>query len=464
MKKLFGLMAVAAAAWAILWAQDVNLTIQGGGRAVIAVPDLRGTGDAQGLMGAFNSTLQGDLNGSGLLKLAPRTSFPLFVPQQPSDLLTPPPIAETPRSHRRDELVRPADGGGRWVTDWSGPPVNANYLAFGYTAIVQGALELRGWLYDLSKGTTANAQVIGKVYAGTADDAGARQVAHQFAADILALWGAQSLFGTHIYFVSDRTRAKEIWGMDFDGRNQHQITRFGSTSLEPAVSPDGTKIAFTSYARVTPGIFVFSVDPPRDLRFYNQRASVNETPSFTPDGKQIIYASSAPRDNCCRIYLANLDGTGFRPITSASFIDVEPKVNPKTGSTVVFSSNRSGQEQVYLMNIDGTGIERLTPGEGEASNPSWNPDGQHIAFSWTRGFAAGNWNVFIMDVASRQLTQLTHSEGRNENPVWAPDGNHLAFESTRNGGRYQIWSMLANGTQVTQLTTQGHNESPAWGK
>ena len=93
---------------------------------------------------------------------------------------------------------------------------------------MQGTLELRGWMYDLTKGTTANAQVIGKVYAGTPDDAGARQVAHQFAADILALWGAQSLFGTHIYFVSDRTGHKEIWAMDFDGRNQHQITRFGT--------------------------------------------------------------------------------------------------------------------------------------------------------------------------------------------------------------------------------------------
>lgn len=251
--------------------------------------------------------------------------------------------------------------------------------------------------------------------------------------------------------------------MDPDGRNQRQITRFRSTSIEPAISPDGTRLAFVSYARGTPGIFVFSVDPPRDLRFYNQRASVNETPSFTPDGKQIVYSSSAPRDNCCRIYIANLDGTGFRPITSSSFIDVEPKVNPKTGSTIVFVSGRSGPQQVYLMNSDGTGIERLTPGEGEASNPSWNPDGQHIAFSWTRGFAAGNWNVFIMEVASRQITQLTHSEGRNENPTWAPDGVHLAFMSTRAGGR-QIWTMLADGTQAHQLTTQGHNESPVWGK
>jgi TolB protein len=463
MKRIILLTAAAIAAALMVSAQIDIGKIQNGEKPTIAIPEFRGSGDAQALMSAFNSTLQSDIAGSGLLKIAPRSMYPTFIPQQPADFGQPPAISETPRSRNREELVRTASGGGRWITDWSGPPVNANYLAFGYTATTQGVLELRGWLYDLSKGSTAGAQVIGKVYAATPDEAGARQVAHQFAADILALWGAQSLFGTHIYFVSDRTGHKEIWMMDFDGRNQRQITRFGSTSLQPAISPDGSKIAFVSYARVTPGIFVFSVDPARDLRFYNQRASVNETPSFTPDGKQIIYASSAPGNRCCRIYLANLDGTGFRPITESTLIDVEPKVNPKTGSTVVFVSGRSGPQQVYLMNIDGTGIERLTPGEGEASNPSWNPDGQHIAFSWTRGFAAGNWNVFIMDVASRSPIQLTHSEGRNENPVWAPDGNHLVFASTRTRG-YQIYTMLANGTQVQQLTTQGHNQSPVWGK
>ncbi len=464
MNRTIWMAAAAAAASLLLSAQIINLgPITSSEKPTIALPDFRGGGDAAPLMGAFNSTLQSDIAGSGILKIAPRSMYPTFVPQQPSDFGEAPPVSMTPRSRNREELVPTANGGGRWITDWSSPPVNATYLAFGYTAVTQGVLELRGWLYDLSKGNTAGAQVIGKVYAGTPDDAGARQVAHQFAADILALWGAQSLFGTHIYFVSDRTGHKEIWTMDFDGRNQHQITNFRSISTEPAVSPDGSKVAFMSYARGLPGIFVFSVDPPRDLRFYNQRASVNETPSFTPDGKQIIYASSAPNDKCCRIYLASLDGTGFRPITSSSFIDVEPKINPKTGNSVVFVSGRSGPQQIYLMNIDGTGIERLTPGEGEASNPCWHPNGQVIAFSWTRGFAAGNWNVFIMDVASRSPVQLTHSEGRNENPVWGPDGNHIVFSSTRSG-REQIWTMLANGTQAQQLTTQGQNLSPTWGK
>jgi len=66
-----------------------------------------------------------------------------------------------------------------------------------------------------------------------------------------------------------------------------------------------------------------------------------------------------------------------------------------------------------------------------------------------------------MDIISRQLVELTKDEGRNERPSWAPDGRHIVFESTRTGTR-QIWSMLADGSQARQLTTQGQNESPNW--
>jgi len=393
--------------------------------------------------------------------MAPKTMYPTTIPQQPTDFSVPTSPPPAPRGRVPQPAAAPS-GGGRWLTDWSGPPVSANYLAFGYSAVQNGVLVFRGWLYDLRN--TASPQVIGKNYLATVDDAGARKVAHEFAADIIALFGGQSLAGTHIYFVSDRSGAKEIWSMDFDGKNQRQITQFKSISIEPSVAPDGTKIAFTSYAKGTPGIFVFSVDPVRDLRFYNQGASVNSSPSFTPDGKQIIYSSEAGTGRCCRIYIAGLNGAGFRPISSGNFIDTEPKVNPKTGQDIVFVSGRSGPQQIYRMNMDGGDMERLTDGTGEASNPSWHPEGQIMAFAWTRGFATGGFNIFLMDVAShRVMTQLTHSEGRNENPTWAPDGKHIVFASTP-GGRSQIYSMLADGSQVQQLTTAGHNTRPVWGK
>jgi TolB protein len=100
---------------------------------------------------------------------------------------------------------------------------------------------------------------------------------------------------------------------------------------------------------------------------------------------------------------------------------------------------------------------------GDVANPSWRPDGQYVAFSWTRGFTYGQFNIFIMNLVTGQWDQLTHDTGDNENPTWAPDGLHLVYSSKRNRIT-QIFTMLANGQHVQQLTTKGNNLEPVWTK
>ncbi len=469
MKKLLCLFVVPVGALLVLTAQQnkdfVGVVNKNQDLPKIAIPDFRGAGDSQKFMSAFNQTLAADVESSGLLKLISKSMMPAFTPQQPTDFVTPP-AAQPDNSRKRggQAISQPQSGGGRWIVDWGSPPASAQYLAFGYAAVQNGVLVVRGWLYDVNKPDPSSAQMFGKSYLGTIDEAGARKTAHEFATDIITMFGGKPMFGTHIYFVhQDSARSpKEIWRMDPDGNNQQQLTRFGELTHEPSVSPDGSKIAFSSNRGYKWDIFVFSVDPARDLRFYNPNTRMNAQPSFTPDGKQIVFMSTEGTDRCCRIFTANLDGSGLRPLTTSVFIDAEPKVNPKTGADIVFTSGRSGPPQVYKMNVDGGDIERLSDGTGEAVNPSWHPNGQKIAFSWTRGFAAGKYNVFIMDVASRQYVQLTHDEGKNENPSWAPDGIHLTFMSNRTGTE-QIWTMLADGTQQQQITRKGLNSSPVWG-
>ena len=437
----------------------IELTGQGG-KGVIAIPDFRGSGDAARFMGTFNTTLWNEVNQSGLFRMAPKTSYPVQAPQQPQDIRGG--QAPAPQPVRRGAPPPVQQPTGMYFSDWAGPPVTANYLAFGYTAVQGGRLVLMGYFYNVTQPDTANAQVFGKIYNGSLDEAGAKQIARDFAADILKQFGMASLAGTKIVFVSNRTGTKEIWAMDYDGANQRQITKYGSICTTPAVSPDGTKVAFTSYVRSQPEILIHSLETSRRLPFFNQNASMNATPSYTPDGKQIVFSSTLA-GGYAQIYIADANGSNLKRLTHSRFVEVEPKVNPKTGNEVIFVSGRSGPQQLYKMNIEGTDIIRLTTGEGEASNPAWNPDGQHIAFSWTRGFEPGNWNVFVMNVATQEFVQLTHGQGRNENPTWAPDGRHLVFSSKR-GGRMNIYTMLADGTQVMQLTTQGENTMPVWSK
>jgi TolB protein len=441
----------------VSFAQISGDLMKQGGKPAIAVPDFRGAGGAQNLMNSFNSTLWGDLQNSGQLKMLPKTVYPLTIPQQPADF--------RPPLNGRSQ--------GPWLSDWSGPPVNGNYLAFGYTATQNGQLALYGWLYDVKQANPSSAQLLAKVYVGSPDEAGAKKIAQEFAADILKLFGASSLMGSKIYFVSDRTGHKEIWSMNYDGSDQKEFTHYGTITTFPVVSQDGTKIAFTVYPMrpASPGhpategqprIYVHSLETGRKLVYLNQEASMNAASDFMPDSRHLLIYSTAST-GISQIFMTDVDGGGFHRITNTRSLEVEAKANPKTGTDMVFLSGRGGTPQIYRMNIDGTDVARLTTGEGDCANPSWNPNGQIMAFSWTRGFEPGNFNIFIMDIASGTLEQLTHGAGRNENPNWAPDGVHLVFSSKR-GRTSQIFTMLADGSGLQQLTTQGNNEKPVWTK
>jgi TolB protein len=445
MKRKSGFIALlflAAATAAALFGQDITAWINGvGGKPALAVIDFRGTG-AEPFMAAFNSTLFDDLQNSGIFDMKAKSLFPLNNPQRPEDL-------------------RPGGNTqGFSLSDWGGAPVNASHLVFGYTAVQNGALVLYGNVDDTRQSNPQSAQLLAQRYVGSLDEAGATRLAHEFASDIIQKFGGTgSLLGSRIYYVSKRGGSDEIWTMDWDGNNQKQLTRLRSLSIAPSVSPDGSRLAFTSFAKGTPRIMMVDTLSGRTLSFYNQEASLNLNVTFTPDGKNIYYSSTA--SGIAQIYYAGVDGQGFRRVSFRDALEVEPKVNPKNPNLLLVVMGQSHQ-QIYQMNADGSNVQRVTNGEGEASNPSWNPDGQHFAFSWTRGYATGDFNVFVMDFGTHEYVQLTHSEGKNENPVWAPDGRHLVFGSTRTG-RKQIFSMLANGTQVQQLTKEGENRQPTWG-
>jgi TolB protein len=423
---------------------DINVTVsQLKDRPRIALPDFRGAGEAAAFDKAFNDSLWEEISDSGALKLIEKSYYPLIVPQQPADFRA----------------------GGAALVDWANPPSKANYLAFGYLSAQEPkTIVLFAWLFNVGQPDVASASLLGRRYYGTLDAAGAKKVAREFAADILRQFNIKSLAGTSIYFVSDRAGQREIWAMDYDGSNQHRVNNIRGDSKQPAISPDAKLLAYTTLAtRPTDKtqnwqIIVQSIETGKRLHFENPPAPTNSSPEFAPGGR-VLFSSTL--SDWAQIYVANADGSDRRRISKINAIDVSPRVNPKTGTDVLFISDRSGKQQLWRMNIDGGDVEMLTNGTGEVANPCWSPDGRRVAFAWTQGYEVGGFNIFWMDIADRKPVQLTKDSGVNENPWWAPDGLHIVYTSRRNG-RTQIFSMLADGTVVRQLTNSGNNTQPVW--
>jgi TolB protein len=384
----------------------------------------------------FTQVVRDDLAFSGIIELISPSFYPQQTLSQPSEL--------------------------RNLT-WTDPPLNANFVAFGNLTESSAEVSISGWMYDVHNPSTQ--AVVGKVYRGVPTDAQVRKFAHQFADEIInkLSGGVPSIASTQIAFIHGKVGGKELWVMDYDGANQHQLTSLGTISLTPRWSPDASRIAFTCFAPangvVSAQICMYSMDTGKLVSFARYRGT-NSSPTWSPDGSQVMFSSSMQGNG--ELYVSDASGNKPKRLTfsSPTTASTSPAWNPKTGQSVAFVSDRGGVPQLYMMNSDGTNSAKLDlPDMGYVIDPAWSPNGQFLAFSWRR--PSGNYDLYVMDVASRRIIELTRDAGRNERPSWAPDGRHIVFESTRGGSR-QIWTMLADGSQAHQLTNQGHNESPNW--
>jgi TolB protein len=402
----------------------------------LAVADFKpATSDAANtaLLKTFNDTLWNDLDVSGVVELVSKSFYPLQVPGQPTDVN---------------------------FLAWSAPPPNAGMLAFGNLGVTDGKLTTQGWLFDVKN--TQSPQILGKQYSDTASEAAARVMAHKFADEIIFRLGGgiQGIAETQIYFVSDRTGHKEIWAMDYDGSNQRQITHLGSIALSPRISPDGSRLAFSALTKNGWEIMMYSLELNRAVSFPRFEGT-NLSPAWSANGSKLAFSSS--RAGAPEIVVSDASGGGLQRLTTGKGPDVSPVWNRQTNSEIAFVSGRTGLPQIYTMGADGTNQTRMTD-QGYAVSPNWSPSGHLLTFAWVRKYGPGDpgaLDIYLMDIASKQWVQLTHDGGKNDFPSWSPDGRHIVFQSNRSG-TLQIWSMLADGSKVQQLTFTGHNSQPNW--
>ncbi|HMJ22925.1 MAG TPA: hypothetical protein VK513_13495, partial [Terriglobales bacterium] len=370
----------------------------------LAVPDFNASGqdpkNAE-LLKVFNETLWNDLDNAGIFDMVSKSFYPMGQVGTPADVK---------------------------FESWSAAPPSAAMLAFGNLGASGNGMTVQGWLYDVKN--VNSPQVLGKQYQDAATGDAARITAHKFADEIIFRLGGgvAGIAESKIYFVSSRGGHKEIWAMDYDGANQHAVTHLNSISLSPRVSPDGSRIAFSSLAKGGWEILMYSLDLNRLVSF-PRFGGTNLSPAWSSDGTKLAFSSSRGGDP--EIYTADSSGANLKRITSFKGPDVSPAWNRKTGAQIAWVSGRTGLPQVYTMESDGTNVQRITD-QGYAVSPAWSPNGQFLVVSWMRKYgpgAPGAQDIYIMDIASKQWVQLTHDGGRNDFPYWSPDGRHIIFQS-----------------------------------
>jgi len=250
---------------------------------------------------------------------------------------------------------------------------------------------------------------------------------------------------------------KEIYIADYDGENQRRVTTQRTLTMNSTWSPDARSIAYASYRRGTPQIFISNIYQGTLDEVTKVGSGQNVLPVWSPDGKQIAFAST--RDGNFEIYVANRDGSNPRRLTNHPGADITPTWSP-SGTQIAFTSDRTGTPQIYLVGSDGLGLRQVTH-ESYADRVTWSPAPYNeLAFASRTG---PGFDIKILELATGTVRQLTFGEGSNESPAFSANGRHIAFTSTR-AGRTQIFTMARDGKDVRQVTRVGSNYQPDWSR
>jgi Tol biopolymer transport system component len=231
--------------------------------------------------------------------------------------------------------------------------------------------------------------------------------------------------GGQIVFFSEHGGEDEIWVMNADGTNKHNLTRHDGvkiSDLDPRWSPDGRQIAFSSDPGGDREIWLMNADGASPRRLTNTPGA--RLPSWTADGKQIVFQAESGGN--AEIYRVGADGSGLTDLTNDPGVDWSPATSPHSNS-IVFTSERDGNGHLYVLDADG-GLRRITNGPGYDYFANWSPRGNDIVF--TRSDLSGETDLYVVHADGSGEHQLTNTPGVFEYfPAFSRDGRQVAYSS-----------------------------------
>ena len=272
-----------------------------------------------------------------------------------------------------------------------------------------------------------------------------RVIAHRIADTIYEkLTGSKGVFDTNIAFVKKLDKERySLFIADYDGHNPRAIVNSKYSIISPRWSPDGEKIAYVSFEKRKPVIYVQNIVTGERVLLANFRGN-NSAPAWSPDSKKLAIVLTYSANS--QIYTIDADGKNIKQLMRTRSINTEPTWAPN-GKEIYFSSDRAGSAQIYKVDIDTNEVERVTFEGNNNVSPSLSPDGKLLLFLNQDG---GSYRVAIQNLLSNQVLRLTDGPD-DESPIFSPNGHMVLFTYKDYGKLSKIGTVSINGLKMTPI-------------
>ena len=242
----------------------------------------------------------------------------------------------------------------------------------------------------------------------------------------------------HVVFA----RAGDLWAVLPDGSGSRRLTETDAAESAPALSPEGTQIAYASNASGEREIYVMRADGTRIRRLTQNPARDDSSPAWSPDGRYLAWSSEAD------VYVMKADGSAKRPVAATTLEELDPAWSPN-GLELVYST----AGDLFAVPAAGGTPRQLTSGPANDREPDWSSRGEIVYASDTA--------IFAVPAAGGAPRQLTAGIPVDSSPSWAPDGLRLAFARASASGT-DLYVATGGGTVARRLARDG--AEPDWGR
>ena len=246
-------------------------------------------------------------------------------------------------------------------------------------------------------------------------------------------------------------------GAEPDSLERHYVS---PTSEEPARSPDGTMVAFTTFRDGDKEVYVMDPDGGNPVNLTRHRA-FDSSPAWSPDGRRIAFESERDGGES-HIFVMNADGSGLEQLTFGPGTPwaVQPAWSPD-GSSIACVSGMGTAWGIHSIDLDSGELRLIPEGGLRGTRPSWSPDGTRIAYTMTDSVDNDFRHVWVMAADGSGARQLTFAESWDADPTWSPDGSRIAFARLKD--RYDIYIVPVDGGAEERVTDDPHDDmEPNW--